>query len=688
VWSKGKHIIPSENSVWKLWQIIRKNILFLVLSMIHLFTFAQNEPNPILPDTLFLALGNSLELYNDDVAFVQLGNTRYTFNWEYEVGNTDSGKWYWTSDQLGVFNLKFKCYLDGNLVDEESSIIKVEEKVEGKDYILLAVGNSLTAGGFGYQYQQISTDLDVTLNTTGTKGTTVKHEGHSGWKFKSFLGIESPFYFDGSIDPARYISSNGLLTPDIVRISLGINDCFLSESMDNITQNADILINSFLDAFPAALVFIAMPTLCENSGTGWLANYGSLDNYERYQLRIREYWEYVLQAYGSNKGTGRVHVSYDGLCIDRDLGYPKDGNGDHTNGVHPNSSGYYQLSRGFSNVLNSFADEISWPGDTEAPTVPSGLEITGSSESSLSILWNPSSDNLKVAGYNIYVNGSFHKSSSSTTYTISGLEEGTTYSVSVSAFDKASNESERSSTVVGETETSRDTTPPSIPTGLQMVGATESSLSVLWNPSSDNVNVAGYNIYVDGSFHKSGSSTTYTISGLEEGTTYSVSISAFDGSDNESGRSPPVVGQTESFPDTSPPSIPKGLYATEITNISIQLIWNPSSDNIGIEGYGIYLNDIRIDETNHTSYTFTGLDQATSYALSVSAYDEAGNESSPSNNILVSTINFPLPPPACSFNSSNLSGKWPCNKSIKNEFIWLHRVRRIWCNGQECQLFN
>ncbi len=177
-----------------------------------------------------MALGNSIELYNDDVAFVQLGSTRYTFDWEYDVGNADSGKWYWAGDQLGQFNLKFNCYLDGILVDEESTIIKVVEKVSGEDFYMLAVGNSLTAGGFGFQYEQISTDLNFSLNTTGTQGTTVKHEGHSGWEFKTFLGPESPFYFDGSIDPARYISANGLVTPDVVKISLGVNDCFLAKA--------------------------------------------------------------------------------------------------------------------------------------------------------------------------------------------------------------------------------------------------------------------------------------------------------------------------------------------------------------------------------------------------------------------------------------------------------------------------
>lgn len=643
MWSKGKHTIPCVNSALKFQKIIRRNIILLIFSLIQFSAFAQNEPNPILPDTLFLAQGNSIELYNDDVAFVQLGNTRYTFDWEYEVGNTDSRKWYWSGDQLGLFNLKFKCYLDGVLVDEESTIIKVVEKVSGEDFYMLAVGNSLTTGGFGFQYEQISTDLDFTLKTTGTQGNTLKHEGHSGWEFITFLGSESPFYFDGSIDPARYISANGLVTPAVVKISLGINDCFLSQSMDYISSNADLLISAFLESFPQTLVLIAMPTLCENSGTGWLAAYGTLDNYERYQLRIREFWEYLLSTYGSGSGPDRVHVSYDGLSIDRDVGYPKDGSGNHTNGVHPNPYGYHQLSRGFSNVLNYYADDLPDPVDTEAPSVPTGLTIVGTSTSSLSISWNPSTDNVNVAGYKIYVGGALHGSTDSTTYTISGLTSGTSYSVSVSAFDDTSNESDLSTPLVAKTDISNDTIPPSIPAGLQMVGATVSSLSILWNPSTDNVGVAGYKVFVNGAIHDSTSSTTYIITSLEEGTSYSVTVSAFDEASNESDRSPPVVGQTEIPNDTTPPSIPNGLNATNPTNTTIHLTWNQSSDNIGVAGYGVFLNESRIDETTNTAYTFSELAPATLYSLSVSAFDESGNESVPSDNIQVSTSDS-IPP--------------------------------------------
>lgn len=329
-------------------------IVLLFLGAFQISVYSQNEPNPILPDTIFISLGNTIEIYNDNVAFVQLGNSSYTFQWEYEVGHSDSKKWYWTGNLLGSFNLKFKCYFDGALYDEASTIINVLEKESGSTYTLLSIGNSLTAGGFSYQFDKISNDTEINLHTIGTRGDLIKHEGHGGWEFITFLDTKSPFYFDG-FDIAQYISTNGFPVPDIIRISLGINDCYQSDSMSFVKQTADDLVGAIRKDFPESLILIALPTLCENSGAGWISNYGDLTNYERYQLRIRELWNHLLYTYSNSNGSILVQVTYDGLCIDRDDGYPKNNNGDHTNGVHPNPLGYSQLSRGFSNVLNRYS---------------------------------------------------------------------------------------------------------------------------------------------------------------------------------------------------------------------------------------------------------------------------------------------------------------------------------------------
>ncbi|HVW82949.1 MAG TPA: fibronectin type III domain-containing protein, partial [Candidatus Paceibacterota bacterium] len=46
-------------------------------------------------------------------------------------------------------------------------------------------------------------------------------------------------------------------------------------------------------------------------------------------------------------------------------------------------------------------------------------------------------------------------------------------------------------------------------------------------------------------------------------------------------------------PDTTPPSVPANLHATGITNSSIALAWDPSTDNVGVAGYKLYRDGLQ-----------------------------------------------------------------------------------------------
>ncbi|MDR4952539.1 endonuclease [Chryseobacterium sp. ES2] len=97
-------------------------------------------------------------------------------------------------------------------------------------------------------------------------------------------------------------------------------------------------------------------------------------------------------------------------------------------------------------------------GDTQAPTAATGLNVSGTTSSSISLAWNASTDNVGVTAYNVYMNGSLQTTTSSTSTTISGLTPSTTYSFYVVAKDAAGNSSSNSSTVSGTTN-SGGTTP-------------------------------------------------------------------------------------------------------------------------------------------------------------------------------------------------------------------------------------
>jgi len=78
--------------------------------------------------------------------------------------------------------------------------------------------------------------------------------------------------------------------------------------------------------------------------------------------------------------------------------------------------------------------------------------------------------------------------------------------------------------------------------------------------------------------------------------------------------------------DVTPPSAPGNLTATP-SQTSIALSWTASTDNVGVTGYNIYLDGVRINTVTELNYTVTGLNVATLYTLEVEAFDAAGNKS-------------------------------------------------------------
>jgi len=79
--------------------------------------------------------------------------------------------------------------------------------------------------------------------------------------------------------------------------------------------------------------------------------------------------------------------------------------------------------------------------------------------------------------------------------------------------------------------------------------------------------------------------------------------------------------------DTQAPSTPTNLAASNTTQTSTVLNWTASTDNVGVTGYNVYVNGNLVGTSNNTNYTINGLSAATTYTLSIAAYDAAGNVS-------------------------------------------------------------
>ena len=271
--------------------------------------------------------------------------------------------------------------------------------------------------------------------------------------------------------------------------------------------------------------------------------------------------------------------------------------------------------------------------DTSAPSSPSALRVTSVNQTSVSVRWSASTDDRGVAGYGVYRGSAPAGSTGATSYTVGSLSCGTSYVIGVDAYDAAGNRSGRSTITATTSQCPApgpappgDTTPPSVPSGLTVTGATASTISLGWTASTDNTGVAGYGLYRDNGNAGSTSVPSATFSGLACGRSYDLAVDAYDANGNRSTRSS-VTSSTAPCPDTAPPSVPSGLTQTGVTQSTVGLTWTASSDNVGVAGYGIYLAGVRIASTSSPGYTFASLTCGTTYSAGVDAYDAAGSRS-------------------------------------------------------------
>lgn len=185
--------------------------------------------------------------------------------------------------------------------------------------------------------------------------------------------------------------------------------------------------------------------------------------------------------------------------------------------------------------------------DTTPPTAPANLTATAVSPTQVNLSWDASTDNVGVAGYKVYRDGTFLASIGTTSYSDTTVQGGTSHSYTVYAYDAAGNISPASNTATVTTPT--DTQPPTTPTGLTATAVSASQVNLTWNAATDNVGVAGYTVYRNGSPIASTSGAnaiSYSDTGVVSGTTYTYTVDAFDGTGNHSPPSDPVSVTTPS----------------------------------------------------------------------------------------------------------------------------------------------
>jgi hypothetical protein len=90
----------------------------------------------------------------------------------------------------------------------------------------------------------------------------------------------------------------------------------------------------------------------------------------------------------------------------------------------------------------------------------------------------------------------------------------------------------------------------------------------------------------------------------------------------------------EKPPDKAAPTVPNGIAITAVSSSEIKVSWKPSADDSGkVKGYKIYRNGEYQKTIDTTSVSDTGLSPKVKFCYRISAFDEAGNESSQSTEV-------------------------------------------------------
>jgi chitodextrinase len=164
-------------------------------------------------------------------------------------------------------------------------------------------------------------------------------------------------------------------------------------------------------------------------------------------------------------------------------------------------------------------------------------------------------------------------------------------------------------------------------------------------------------------------------------TTYTLTAS------NSSGSSTAFVAVTVSVVDTQPPSLPALVSATAISPTEVNLIWNASTDNVGVAGYQITRNGSVVAAVPATTLLWadTAVSASATYVYTVKAYDGAGNYSAASNSVQVTTPAPPTLPGTCPAPATNaFTGCYYNNQTLSGNPAFVRTDSQInfyWGNG-------
>ncbi|MDF9409007.1 fibronectin type III domain-containing protein [Pelotomaculum isophthalicicum JI] len=284
--------------------------------------------------------------------------------------------------------------------------------------------------------------------------------------------------------------------------------------------------------------------------------------------------------------------------------------------------------------------------DAVAPAWPEGSALTAAaSGTSVALSWPAATDDVGVTGYNVYQGETLLTETpiTTTSYNVTGLAPGSSYTFSVKAVDAAGNASAPltadATTALGAITLSAS------PASAALIAGNTQAITATVDPADASLS------YVSSDTSVAAVDAGGVISAVGAGSA-TITVTASKAGYNDATATVQVTVNTAAETDQVAPVWPtaSALTATVAADgVSVALSWTAATDNIAVTGYKVYQNGTLITTVpvTGTSYTATGLTVNTQYTFRVTAGDAAGNwtGNGPSATVITTTPTTDTSPP-------------------------------------------
>jgi chitinase len=302
----------------------------------------------------------------------------------------------------------------------------------------------------------------------------------------------------------------------------------------------------------------------------------------------------VSASASDDVGVDRVEFSVDGAPLGVAMNAPYTAS---WNASAAGAGSHTLTARAYDAAGNSSSSSITVTASAQADTAPptvsiaspaNGAVVTGTVQVTAS-----ASDNVGVAKVDFSVDGTLSGTVTAAPYTFgidtTGLPAGN-HTLSAKAYDAAGNSSSAQVTVNVQ-GAGGDTSAPSKPSSVRaaVVGTTQVALQ--WAPSTDNVGVAGYDVYRDGTLLAQTTLPNYLDSGLAPATSHVYYVRARDAAGNTSAASSNLSTKTAATSTSTTGTIAGVVYnalGRPASNVVVQLTGNGVTKSTKTNSTGVY----------------------------------------------------------------------------------------------------